>query len=87
MPKGPAFQEALKAHHAYWAPHMQAGKVLFAGPKTSGAGLLIFKGENSDEIQKLIEADPFVTTGVAAFVASEFTPFYTFPSAEQWFGK
>lgn len=32
MPKGPAFQEALKAHHAYWAPHMQA-RCCFPAPR------------------------------------------------------
>lgn len=87
MPKGSAFQEALKAHHAYWAPHMQAGKVLFSGPKTSGAGLLVLKCSDAEEVQKLIEADPFVTRGVAEFEASEFSPFYKFPAAAQWFGE
>ena len=85
MPKGPAFQEALKAHHAYWAPHMQAGEVLFSGPKTSGAGLLIVKCSGAEEVQKLIDEDPFVTGGVAVFEASEFSAFYKFPAAEQWF--
>lgn len=87
MPQGIAFKEALEAHHAYWAPFMQAGKVLVSGPKTSGAGLLIIKCDENDDVQKIMNEDPFVLRGVATFEAMEFNAFYKFPAAEEWFAK
>lgn len=86
-PKGPAFKEALDAHHAYWRPFMEAGKVLFSGPKTSGAGVLVLKCEENENVQEIMAADPFATRGVAVFEALEFNPFYKNPGAEDWFSK
>lgn len=87
MPKGPAFKEALDAHHAYWAPYMQAGKVLVAGPKPTGAGLLIVRCDENDDVQAMIAGDPFVQRGVAVFEAAEFTAFFNIPAANEWFCK
>lgn len=85
IPQGPAFKEILDAHHAYWAPYMKEGKVLIAGPKTTGAGILVLKCEENENVQDFIDADPFVTKGVAVFEAMEFKPFYVLPETEQWF--
>ncbi|MDO4732891.1 MAG: YciI family protein [Bacillota bacterium] len=87
MPQGPAFKEALEAHHAYWAPYMQKGEVLVSGPKVGGAGLLLLKCEDDADVQAIMDADPFVSGGVAEFVAMEFNPFYAHPDAAAFFGK
>ena len=87
VPQGPAFGEALQAHHAYWAPFMQAGKVLFAGPKPTGAGVLVVKCENEEEVKALIAGDPFVTGGIADFEPIEFKTFFKNPAVEGWFSE
>ena len=87
VPKGPAFAEALQAHHAYWAPFMQEGKVLFSGPKPAGAGVLVVKCENEEEVKAMIANDPFVLNGVAEFEPIEFKVFYKNPAAESWFAE
>ena len=86
-PQGPAFKEALDAHHAYWAPFIQKGDVLISGPKMSGAGLIILKAENDEVVQKMIANDPFVLGGVATFTASEFKAFFKVPAIEAWFSE
>ena len=84
---GPAFKEILEAHHKYWAPFMQAGKVLVAGPKTKGAGLVIFKADEGEDVNEVINNDPFVVSGIAAFEALEFNAFFAAPCASEWFEK
>ena len=86
-PQGPAFKEALEAHHAYWAPFIQKGDVMISGPKTSGAGLILLKAENDEAVQQMIANDPFVLKGVATFVASEFKPFFKIPALDAWFSE
>lgn len=86
-PTGPAFKEALDAHHAYWAPFMQAGKVLLSGPKAGGAGIVVFKCVENENVQDIINADPFVVRGVATFEAMEFKPFFKSPIADKWFSE
>ena len=86
-PQGPAFKEALDAHHAHWAPYIQKGDVLISGPKTSGPGLIIMKAESDEVVQKLIAEDPFVVKGVATFTASEFKAFFKMPILDAWFSE
>lgn len=84
-PQGLAFKEILDAHHAYWMPYMQAGKVLFAGPKPTGAGLLVLKCEDGEDVQPYMDNDPMVLGGVATFEAAEFKVFFKAPAVEEWF--
>ena len=84
-PAGLAFKEALEAHHAYWAPKIQAGKVLISGPKMGNAGLIVLKCTDDENVQDYIDADPFVVRGVADFEAMEFKPFFKIPALEDWF--
>ncbi len=84
-PTGLAFKEALEAHHAYWGPYMKAGKVLLSGPKMHGAGLIVLKCTDDENVQDYINNDPFVTRGVADFEPLEFKPFFKIPAAEDWF--
>lgn len=84
-PEGPAFKEALDAHHAYLDPIVAEGKVLFSGPKPAGGGVMVMKAESEDEIQTFIDNDPFVSRGVQTYDVIEFKAFNVLPEIKDWF--
>lgn len=86
-PQGPAFKEALEAHHAYLDPIVVSGKILISGPKPNGGGIMILKAENMDEVQAMIASDPFVIRGVQTYEVAEFKPFNIQPEVKDWFSK
>lgn len=86
-PEGPAFKEALGAHHAYLDPMVASGKILVSGPKPGGGGIMVMKAENVEEIQAIIANDPFVVRGVQTYEVTEFMAFNVQPEVKDWFGK
>lgn len=84
-PQGPAFFEALNAHHAYWAEYEQKGMVLIAGPKMAGSGLLVIKCADQAEVEAMCAADPFVTAGVQTYDIQEFRLFSGCECVKDWF--
>lgn len=84
-PKGPAFKDALDAHHAYWDEYVKQGIVLFGGPKVAGSGLLVIKCEDEAEAQALSAKDPFVTNGVQSYSINEFKFFTGNDCVKEWF--
>ena len=86
-PEGPAFKEALDAHHAYLNPMVASGKILVSGPKPGGGGIMLLKAEDMAEVQALIDNDPFVIRGVQTYAVTEFMAFNVQPEVKDWFGK
>jgi uncharacterized protein YciI len=58
-------ENVVAEHRRYLEAHREAGLVLFYGPKTSGAGGIVVTREASrEELDQLIEQDPFVREGL-----------------------
>ena len=63
----------IPMHEKHIASGIEAGMVLFAGPKTAeGGGLMIARAESRGELDAFLARDPFVTTGRARFDVKEF---------------
>lgn len=82
-PTGPAFKEALEAHHKYLQAGFEDGTILFSGPKVgAGGGVIVIK---SDDIETFCAEDPFVKAGVQAYKVIEFKKFACQESVKSWF--
>jgi uncharacterized protein YciI len=65
----------LAPHRAYLQAHCDAGRFVVAGrrvPRTGG--LILARGESAEQLQKLLEDDPFHKAGVAEYEIIEFIP-------------
>ncbi len=85
-PQGPAFREALEAHHAYVRKYVEDGVVLAAGPKPKGSGIILLKAEDEDWVRAFCAGDPFVQAGVQDYEIIEFKYFTGNACAADWFG-
>ncbi|NOY27695.1 MAG: hypothetical protein GXP62_17660 [Oligoflexia bacterium] len=66
----------ISAHGDYLRELFEAGKVIFAGPSTEGRfGLVVMESDSRDEVIKLMEADPAVSTGILTSEVTEFSVF------------
>lgn len=63
----------IPMHEKHLATGIEAGMVLFAGPKvTEGGGLMIARAESRETLDAFLARDPFVTNGLAHFDVKEF---------------
>jgi uncharacterized protein YciI len=63
----------MAAHVAFLKKYYATGNFLVSGRKIPrDGGIILAVGKNRDEIQKLIEEDPFHTLGLARFRIIEF---------------
>ena len=66
-PTGPAFQDALAAHHQYIAQQVAAGAVLLAGPVPQDLPGAASWWVKTDDVAAFCQADPFVQRGVQRY--------------------
>ena len=83
-PQGPAFKEALDAHHAYNAEFIAKGDVLACGPKPGGGGIMIIRAESQEAIEEYAANDPFIKLGVQEYDIKEFNVFAVHEGAAAW---
>lgn len=63
----------MRAHIAYLKKHYAAGRFLASGRKVPReGGIILALGENREEIEAIVEQDPFVSRGLAGFRVIEF---------------
>ena len=65
----------LEEHICYLEEQYNAGNFMVSGrkePRTGG--IILAKGESIDQIEQIIEKDPFKKYGVATYEIIEFTP-------------
>lgn len=63
----------IPMHEKHIASGIEAGMVLFAGPKiTEGGGLMIARAESRKALDAFLERDPFVVNSLARFDVKEF---------------
>ena len=63
----------IPMHEKHIASGIEAGMVLFAGPKTAeGGGLMIARAESREALDAFTSRDPLVTNGLAHFEVKEF---------------
>lgn len=63
----------LPMHQKHIAGGIEAGHLLFAGPKTEeGGGMLVARFESREALDAYLARDPFVTNGLARFEVKEF---------------
>lgn len=84
-----AISAHLDAHKQWLIRGFTEGKIIFAGPLSSGAGgYVLFQGDNVRDIHHFLQDDPFVLHNIAdaevvsiepALCAQDFSP--------QWAGK
>lgn len=84
-PQGPAFKEALDAHHKYTGALLAKGQILVGGPKMAGSGFIIVKAEDDAAAEKIAAEDPFVTSGVQTYKISEFKMVLCDDAVKEWF--
>ena len=83
-PTGPAFQDALAAHHQYTAQQVAAGSVLLAGPvpqDPARGGILVVK---TDDVAAFCQTDPFVQRGVQRYDVIPFRVFDGQAAVKAW---
>jgi len=65
--------EAMPAHVAYLKKYYAAGNFLVSGRKIPrNGGVILAIGEDRDQIESIVEEDPFVSRGLADFRIIEF---------------
>lgn len=63
----------IPMHEKHIASGIEAGMVLFAGPKIAeGGGLMIARAPDREALDTFLGRDPFVTNGLAHFEVTEF---------------
>ncbi len=50
----------LDAHHAYLEEQHAAGRYVVWGPASGGRGMVLATGDDREEIETIVAADPFV---------------------------
>ncbi|MDF8266105.1 YciI family protein [Luteipulveratus flavus] len=83
-PAGPdAVAPHLEAHRKWLREQYAQGRLLASGrkePRTGG--VIIARGTDRAEVEALVETDPFLAEGVAAYTVTEFAPTMTAPELE-----
>ena len=70
-------------HRAYIGAEYKNETLLFGGPKVPRTGgLILSKHESLELLTDFLEADPFVSSGAAAYSITEFKPMMGAPSFE-----
>lgn len=65
--------DALERHRAYLQPQFDKGIFIAAGPKVPREGGVILAARiDRDELDAILETDPFVTEGLATYRVTEF---------------
>lgn len=63
----------IPMHEKHIASGIEAGMVLFAGPKLNeGGGFMVARAESREELDAFTARDPFVVNGIAYFEVKEF---------------
>ncbi|MET9800491.1 YciI family protein [Streptomyces sp. NPDC006368] len=70
----------MEAHVAWLDEHYASGVFIASGRKNPrDGGVILAVGDDRARIEKITEADPFVTGGVCAYRVTEFTATKTAP--------
>ncbi|KVN95629.1 hypothetical protein WJ70_11480 [Burkholderia ubonensis] len=65
--------DALERHRAYLQPLLDKGIFIAAGPKVPRDGGMILAARiDRDELEAILQTDPFVTEGLASYRVTEF---------------
>jgi uncharacterized protein YciI len=68
-------EELLEEHRAYLQKYYERGYFIMSGPRTPREGGIIFaQASSAQEMQIILEEDPFWREGAAAYEIREFTP-------------
>ena len=63
----------MRAHMAYLKKEYAAGRFLMSGRKVPRTGgIILALGESREQVEALVEQDPFVARGLADFRVTEF---------------
>lgn len=73
----------MKAHMSFLKEHYAAGRFLVSGRKVPReGGIILAVGASYEEIQAIVEQDPFVSRGLAAYRIIEFRESQRAPSID-----
>jgi uncharacterized protein YciI len=65
----------LDEHKAWIDRHQQAGRILMTARQVPLiGGMILAEGESMDEMRRMVEEDPFATSGFAEYDILEFEP-------------
>lgn len=77
----------LPGHKEFVAQGLRAGRVLCAGPKTSGnGGFIVVKAATRSALEDYISTDPYFQKGVQHYDITEFTPLDYQDYLDAWIG-
>lgn len=66
-------EDVVAEHRRYLDAHRDAGLVLFYGPKDPRTGgIVVTREAGRDEVDRLIEEDPFVRDGLVSTAVTKF---------------
>ena len=85
--KGPAFGALLQGHFAFTRKNIEAGRILFAGPKPTGGGYFLIKAESLEAAKEMFKGDPFCTEGINDYTFTEFTMHDCADCVKEWFSR
>jgi uncharacterized protein len=79
-PQGTLWNEHVLPHIAYLESLVERGRLLASGPvrgTSLRAGFLVMRADNLQEVQSMIDADPFAKEGViSALTVEEWDPLF-----------
>ena len=78
---------SMRAHVTFLKKHYAAGHFLVSGRKIPrDGGIILARAESREEIESIVEADPFVTRGLAGYRIIEFRESQRAPSIDALLG-
>ena len=76
-------EQHLAAHRAHLAEHYAAGRLVVSGPQQPrSGGVIIARAGDRAEVDAMMQADPFIRSGVASYRVVEFVARATCPELE-----
>ncbi|WP_124726891.1 YciI family protein [Staphylospora marina] len=68
-------QKHVKAHRDYLDGQYREKRLIVSGPMTSKTGgVMVFRVQTREEVDRIIEGDPYYLNGVAEYEVIEFDP-------------
>ncbi|MFC0119075.1 YciI family protein [Pseudoalteromonas xiamenensis] len=67
--------ELTERHRAYLGKQYESGKLMFGGRKVPrSGGILISQHESKEDLTEILNADPFIQSGLVTYTITEFVP-------------
>jgi uncharacterized protein YciI len=83
-----SFEQLVPEHRQHLQRAVDAGIILFSGPRNPrDGGVVIARADSRDDLQTLIDNDPYRRFDVASYTVHEFIPGRHQPFLDDWLAE